>query len=83
MLDHAPQRQNRPGRGRPRRQLPRRTVRIYEWRALTGWSRSKIYEWISTGKLSVNRPSPEAPQEIFASELVRLGYFERPEDIIL
>jgi hypothetical protein len=58
-------------------------VRINEWRQLTGWSRAKIYEWIAAGKLSVNRPSPDAAQEIFASELVRLGYFERAEDIVL
>jgi hypothetical protein len=58
-------------------------VRINEWRSLTGWSRAKIYEWIAAGKLSVNRPSPEAAQEIYASELVRLGYFKCPEDIVL
>jgi hypothetical protein len=72
-----------PRRGRPRKRLPRRTLRINEWHDITGWSRAKIYEWINGGNLRTHRPSPDSAIEIFSDELVRLGYFANVNEIVL
>jgi hypothetical protein len=65
-----------PTRGRPRRQLPPLSLRIFEWVEVTRWGRTKVHDEINAGRLRAFRPKPNSPQEIPTTELIRLGYIQ-------